>query len=108
MRRFGFISKIKPGMLNKYKELHDGIWDDVVKAAHMHNLRNYTIFHKDGLLFSYFEYVGTDFEGDIKKKNILPAVKKWQQACGECLQVDDVCANSNPETLLDEIFHHKF
>ena len=34
---------------------------------HKCNIRNYTIFYRDGYLFSYLEYIGDDWEGDIRK-----------------------------------------
>ncbi len=106
MKRFGMITKIKPEMLNNYIELHNRIWDEVVKAAHENNLRNYSIFHKDGLLFSYFEYVGNDYENDMIKKNNLPIIKKWQQVCDECFE--RINGNDRYSVLLDEIFHNSF
>ena len=41
------------------------------------NIRNYSIFHKDGLLFAYFEYVGDDFDADMAKMAADPETQDW-------------------------------
>ena len=51
--------------------MHETVWSGVLTAIDRANIRNYFIFlgkiEKDNyLLFSYFEYIGEDFESDIK------------------------------------------
>ena len=41
------------------------------------NIRNYSIFHRGGQLFAYFEYVGDDFEGDMKKMADDAETQRW-------------------------------
>ena len=53
------------------------------------NIRNFTIFfHKlpDGehYLFLYFEYVGTDLDGDMKKIAADPRTQEWWQLTDPC------------------------
>ena len=67
MRRFGQIIRLKPGHYGNYKKHHAEVWPEVLKTITACNIRNYSIFHKDGLLFAYMEYVGDDFEADMKK-----------------------------------------
>lgn len=104
MKRFGIITKLKPSMTEQYKRLHDEIWDEVVKAAYEANMRNYTIFQHGEYLFSYYEYIGDDFESDMKKKNSLPISIKWQVATRECLEP----LENGTQNLMEEIFHQDF
>lgn len=104
MKRFGSITKIKTGMLEEYTELHNKIWDEVVAAGHNAGLRNFTIFHNNGYLFSYFEYVGDDYAADMGKKNSLPVVKKWQEICGRYFDTID----GKTSIPFEEIFHNDF
>ena len=60
MKRYGSIIKIKPAKLEEYKKLHKNIWSEVAKTIAECNIKNYSIFYKDGYLFSYFEYIGKD------------------------------------------------
>ena len=59
--------RVKPEKLAEYIELHANPWPEVVDMIRECNIRNYSIFHKDGWLFAYFEYVGEDFEADMQK-----------------------------------------
>jgi len=105
MRRFLTITKLKPDKVGRYIELHDQIGPSVVKAAHDYNLRNYSI-HRVGLyLFSYFEYVGDDYESDMLAKNALPVAQKWRRQTGECF---DRVTEQESALTAEEIFHHDF
>ena len=41
------------------------------------NIRNYTIFLRDGVLFSYFEYIGTDYEADMAAMAADDQTQRW-------------------------------
>ena len=41
------------------------------------NIRNYSIFHRTGQLFAYFEYVGDDFDGDMARMADDPETQRW-------------------------------
>jgi len=53
------------------------IWPEVARKIEQCNIRNYSIFHRDGLLFAYFEYVGTDFEADMEAMAADPRTQEW-------------------------------
>ena len=105
MKRIGTIMKLKPGATEDYIKIHNEIWDDVVKAAHEANMCNYTIYRLNDYLFSYYEYIGDDFEADMAKKNALPISKRWQEATGELRECID---DGSKVIMLDEIWHHDF
>jgi L-rhamnose mutarotase len=77
MKRYGQIIKVKPEKLEEYKKYHAAVWPDVLKMIKECNIRNYSIFEKDNLLFAYFEYTGKDFGSDMKKMAADPATQKW-------------------------------
>jgi L-rhamnose mutarotase len=41
------------------------------------NIRNYSIYFKDDVLFSYFEYHGVDFKADMAKMAADPKTQEW-------------------------------
>jgi L-rhamnose mutarotase len=45
------------------------------------NIRNYSIFRMGDLLFSYFEYVGNDFEADMAAMGDDPTTQEWWKVC---------------------------
>ncbi|MEE0946762.1 MAG: L-rhamnose mutarotase [Acutalibacteraceae bacterium] len=105
MKRIGTVTKVKEGMMDAYIKIHDEIWDDVVEASHSCGTRNFTIFAIGDYLFSYSEYVGDDFEADMKRKAELPAIKKWKEATGAMLTPVN---EEQASIMLKEIFHHDF
>ncbi len=65
-----------------YKQLQSSVWPGVLAAYEKANIRNYSIYlgeieEDNYLLFSYFEYVGDDYEGDMKGMAADEIVKKW-------------------------------
>jgi L-rhamnose mutarotase len=81
MKRYGSVIKIKPDKLEEYKKLHKNIWPEVAGVITDCNIKNYSIFHKDGYLFSYFEYTGKDYESDMEKMAADPTTQKWWDVC---------------------------
>ncbi len=77
MKRFGQVIGVKPEAFDEYVKHHADVWPGVLKMIHECNIRNYSIFHKDGLLFAYFEYVGDDFEADMAKMAADPETQRW-------------------------------
>ena len=52
--------------LEEYKRYHAAVWRGVLERITASQITNYSIFHRDSWLFSYFEYWGDDFEADMK------------------------------------------
>lgn len=52
--RYGMVIKVRAEKLEEYKELHSAILPDVLEMIKKCNIHNYSIYHKDGYLFSYF------------------------------------------------------
>ena len=84
LQRFGQIIKIKPEMKNRYLELHRNAWPEVLSKISKCNIRNYSIFSYDEYLFAYYEYVGNDYETDMKKMADDPSTQKWWDECMPC------------------------
>jgi L-rhamnose mutarotase len=84
MRRFGQIIKLKPEMYEEYKRLHAAVWPEILAKIAEANIRNYAIFHKNGLLFAYFEYVGDDFDADMAKIGTDPRTHAWWALTDPC------------------------
>lgn len=72
MKRVAQVIRVKEEYLEKYKELHANPWPEVNEMIKKCNIQNYSIYYRDGYLFSYFEYVGDDYEEDMKKNGCGP------------------------------------
>jgi L-rhamnose mutarotase len=75
--RIGQIIGMPPENLAEYKRWHAAVWPEVADMITQCNIRNYSIFHKDGLLFAYFEYAGDDFAADMAKMAADPKTQEW-------------------------------
>lgn len=77
MQRYGSVLRIRPEKLEEYKLYHRSVWPEVLEMIKKCNIQNYSIYHKDGYLFSYFEYLGDDFEGDMERMSEHPRTQEW-------------------------------
>jgi L-rhamnose mutarotase len=105
MQRYGSVIRVKPEKLEEYKRLHANAWPEVLKMIHDCNIRNYSIFYRDGLLFSYFEYVGEDFQADAAKMAADPRTREWWEQTDPCQQPVDTAAEGEWWAPMEEVFH---
>ncbi len=77
MQRYGQLTRLKPEHYEEYTKAHAEVWPAVLATIHACNIRNYSIFHHEGLLFSYFEYVGDDFKADMARMADDPETQRW-------------------------------
>ena len=105
MKRFGQIIGVKPENFEEYKAYHAAVWPEVLKMITACNIRNYSIYHKDGLLFAYFEYVGNDFAADMAKMAADPETQRWWAVCEPCQQPLDTRAEGEWWASMEEVFH---
>ena len=77
MKRYGSVVRIRPEKIDEYKRCHAEVWPEILSMISACNIHNYSIYLKDGLLFSYFEYTGDDFEADMAKMAADPKTQEW-------------------------------
>lgn len=82
VQRFGSVIGVKEEALEKYKKMHAQPWPEVNAQLKESNIQNYSIYltqwpDGDYYLFAYFEYVGDDFDADMKKMADNPKIKEW-------------------------------
>ena len=111
MKRFGTTIRVRPEKLEEYKQLHAAAWPDVLKKISECNIRNYSIYLRqldDGAhyLFSYFEYIGDDFETDMKKMADDETTQRWWAVCKPCQQPLENRAPEEWWSEMEEVFHY--
>ena len=77
MKRYGFIGYLKPEMKDAYIEAHKKIPERIAELIRDCNIRDYGIFCGGDTLFTYYEYIGTDYDADMKKMAADAGNKKW-------------------------------
>lgn len=105
MKRFGQVIGVREEQFDEYVKYHAEVWPGVLKMIEECNIRNYSIFHKDGLLFAYFEYVGEDFDGDMAKMAADPLTQDWWDIMMPMQAPLETRAEGEWWANMDEVFH---
>jgi L-rhamnose mutarotase len=69
------------------------------------NITNFTIFLRDGLLFSYMEYVGDDFASDMAKISADPESQRWYEVTKPLQRPVATAADGEWWARMEEVFH---
>jgi L-rhamnose mutarotase len=109
-QRYGSVIGLRAEKMVEYKKLHAAVWPQVAKAIRQAKIRNYSIFLRkldngSYYLFSYFEYVGDDFRGDMAKMGQNPDVKKWWTFTDPCQKPLADREEGQWWASMEEVFH---
>lgn len=96
---------LSPEKYESYKALHAAVWPEVLQMIADCNIRNYSIYHKDGVMFSYFEYHGDNFEADMAKMAADNTTQEWWKLCGPCQVPLESRAEGEWWANMEELFH---
>jgi len=105
VQRFGMVIRIKPEKIETYKKLHGDPWQGIINMIRECNIRNYSIYLKDDLLFSYFEYTGTDFEADMRKMAADSLTREWWKLTDACQIPLETRGEGEWWAQMEEVFH---
>ncbi len=105
MERHGQVIRLRPGKLDEYRAFHARVWPEVLKTIRECNIRNYSIYFKNGYLFAYFEYVGRDFEGDMAKMAADPKTQEWWNVMMPMQDPVENRAEGEWWSEMEEVFH---
>jgi L-rhamnose mutarotase len=105
IKRVGSVIGLADGAIEEYERIHSSVWPAVIAQIARSNIRNYSIFRLDNLLFSYFEYFGSDYHKDMEKMAEDPATQEWWKICIPLQrQLPDTPENEWWKTI-PEVFH---
>lgn len=110
MKRYGMVIGIRPEKLEEYRRLHAAVWPDVLRMIEACHIRNYSIYLRqldDGqhYLFSYFEYVGSDFAADMARMAADPTTQRWWALCKPCQKPLAHRGSEEWWAGMEEVFH---
>ncbi|WP_417828014.1 L-rhamnose mutarotase [Thalassospira sp.] len=108
MTRHGQVIGVGADAIAEYKRIHADVWPGVLAKISECNIRNYSIFLKEpeNVLFAYFEYVGTDFDADMKKMADDPETQRWWSCCKPLQRPLDSRSEGEWWAEMEEVFHH--
>ena len=105
MQRYGMVIRVKPEKLDEYKTLHANPWPEVSAMIAECNIRNYSIYFRDGYLFGYFEYVGDDYKADMAKMAADPKTQEWWALTDPCQEPLASRVEGEWWARMEEVFH---
>ena len=105
MKRYGSVIKVVPEKLEEYKQLHAAVWPGVLEMIKKCHIRNYSIYYKDGYLFSYYEYTGVDYAEDMARMAADPETLRWWSFCEPCQQPLETRSPGEWWATMEEVFH---
>ncbi len=105
MKRYGSLIGLKPEAVEAYRAYHAAVWPEVLDMIQQCNIRNYSIYFKDNLLFGYFEYHGSDYEADMAKMAADPKTQEWWSIMKPMHQPLEGRAPGEWWSEMEEVFH---
>jgi L-rhamnose mutarotase len=107
MMRFGQRLGLRPECLAEYIRYHKKIWPEIEAAIHEAGIRNYSIFHHQGELFGYYEYIGPPDQYAARMQTLAaaPRMREWWDIM-EAMQIPNPARKPGTWwTVMDEVFH---
>jgi L-rhamnose mutarotase len=104
-QRIASVIRLRPEHEQAYRQLHAAAWPDVLAALSRAHVQNYSIFLRDGFLFSYLEYTGDDYAADMAAVAADEATQRWWQLTDPCQQPLDSAGEGEWWAPAEEVFH---
>ena len=104
--RHGAVLRVRPEHFEEYKRQHAAAWPEVLATMTRCGLRNFSIYHREGWLFSYYEYVGDDYAADMARIAADPVTQRWWALMGPMQDPLPTRAKGEWWASMEEVFHH--
>ncbi len=105
MKRYGQLIGVKPEEFEKYKKYHAAVWPEVLDMIKRCNIRNYSIYHKDSMLFAYFEYTGDDYAADMARMAAHQKTQEWWAIMHQIQVPVESVSEGEWWSDMEEVFH---
>ncbi len=103
--RVASVIGLRPDHEQVYRDLHLRVWPDVLAALRRAHVSNYSIFLRDGQLFSYLEYGGVDFKADMEALARDSVTRRWWELTDPCQLPLATAAAGERWAPAEELFH---
>lgn len=105
MRRVASVIRLRPEKEGEYRRLHADAWPGVLATLRAAHVTNYSIFLRDGLLFSYLEYTGDDYAADMARIAADETTRRWWELTDPCQEPLPTVAEGEWWASAEEVFH---
>jgi L-rhamnose mutarotase len=104
-RRIAAVVGLRAEHEDEYRRLHGNVWPTVLATLRRVGVRNYSIFLRDGLLFSYLEYTGDDWSAAQAEIAADPETQRWWQLTDPMQEPLKTAAEGEWWASAEEVFH---
>ncbi len=105
MQRVAQIIQLNPQDEAAYIRYHEQVWPTVLATIAACNISNYSIFLRNGLLFSYFEYSGSDLIADMEKMSACIDTQRWWSIMDPMQSIMPDALPGEKWSSMREVFH---
>ena len=105
VRRVASVIRLRPEHHDEYLALHAAVWPEVMETLRRNHIGNYSIFLRDGLLLSYLEYGGDDYDADMARIAADETTQRWWELTDPCQQPVDSASPGERWAPATEVFH---
>ena len=105
VQRVASVIRLKEGTEQEYRRLHADVWPEVLATLRRAHVTNYSIFLRDGVLFSYLEYTGDDYESDMQAIADDETTQRWWQLTDPCQEPVATAGEGEWWASAEEVFH---
>jgi L-rhamnose mutarotase len=105
LQHFGSLIGLKPEFEERYIILHKHTFPGVIRRIRDSKIRNYSIFLREGILFSYYEYIGQDYEDDMRKISEDPITQEWWKLTDPMQEPIKTRKEGEWWTAMEEVLH---
>ncbi len=106
MKRYAEVIQLRPEDEAEYIRYHKDVWPGVLRTLGECGFRNYSIFLRQGILFAYYEYHGTDFQADMLKMAADPETQRWWKIMDPMQKVMEDALPGEKWSSAQEVFHY--
>ncbi|MGH7745351.1 MAG: L-rhamnose mutarotase [Candidatus Dormibacteria bacterium] len=109
IKRVGMIIGIKPDKISAYEALHAASNPGVRDLLTKYHMNDFSIFiqrvdDSHYYLFGYYEYTGSDYEGDMARLAAEPRNKQWLSTT-DPLQIP--LPGQKSWTIMNQVYHNQ-
>lgn len=87
-KRYCWVTGLKPEKADHYRQLHKNPWPAVTAQIKKSHIQNFSIHEIDikgkTYLIAYLEYIGKDFDADMKAMATDPETIRWWKETDPC------------------------
>ena len=105
MKRYCFVLEIKPEYVDKYIEMHEKAWPEILQAGKDTGAENLIIYMYDNFSIVFFEC--EDIDAFYEAYGKLDAVKRWNEVTGPFIQKGPIIDGTGKVKTLRKVYDLK-